>query len=89
MSSNRNKLVPVIGLAFILLALAPRVAAAQMIWGLVENNHLLVFAPSNPTAIVKELDITGLAPGETIRAIDFRPRYDQLYGYGRGRTGRR
>ena len=61
---------------------APRLAGAELVWALSLDNRLVVFAPETPGTILREIQITGLEPGETMRAIDFRPLDSQLYGYG-------
>ncbi|SFQ52265.1 DUF4394 domain-containing protein [Hymenobacter arizonensis] len=44
--------------------------------------RLDAFAGANPEKEVSSVAITGLQPGETILAIDFRPATGQLYGLG-------
>jgi hypothetical protein len=48
--------------------------------GLGDNNTLLAFNPDNTKAV--SVAVTGLAAGETLRGIDFRPKGGQLYGLG-------
>ena len=53
------------------------------IFGLVSGNALVKFSAQAPgMAIGAPIAITGLQPGETILAIDFRPVDGQLYGLG-------
>lgn len=44
------------------------------------NNELVIFNPLNPTPVTKP--ITGLASGETLLGMDFRPVNGQLYALG-------
>ena len=47
------------------------------------TNNLLIFNPTNPSATVAK-PITGLASGESILGIDFRPVNGQIYALGSG-----
>jgi hypothetical protein len=44
------------------------------------NNELVIFNPANPSPVIKP--ITGIAAGESILGIDFRPANGQLYALG-------
>jgi len=44
------------------------------------NNELVIFNPANPSPVIKP--ITGMAAGESILGIDFRPVNGQLYALG-------
>jgi hypothetical protein len=73
-------------LLFILALLAgPRLAGAELVWAVTDENELVVFDAFEPGVILMEVPITGLRPDESIKAIDFRPRDHQLYGYGDSR----
>ena len=65
----------------LILFAAPRLAGAELVWALSQDNRMVVFAPETPGTILREIQITGLQPGETLRAIDFRPLDSQLYGF--------
>jgi hypothetical protein len=67
---------------FLMVFAAPRLAGAELVWALSLDNRMVVFAPETPGTIVREIQITGLQPGEILRAIDFRPADSQLYGFG-------
>jgi hypothetical protein len=71
---------------FVLLILAllvwPRLADAELVWAITDDHTLVVFDAFEPGVILMEMPITGLRPEEELRAIDFRPRDGQLYGYG-------
>src|SRR5262245_37249508 len=71
---------------FMLLILAllawPRLAGAELVWAITDDDKLVVFNAFEPGIILMEMPITGLSTGEELRAIDFRPRDGQLYGYG-------
>jgi hypothetical protein len=76
----------VLGTCVVALALIAGFAAraeAQMVYGVTEDNRLIAFEANNPTALVSNRPITGLAqPSELILGIDFRPRTGELYALG-------
>ncbi|MDQ4139330.1 MAG: DUF4394 domain-containing protein, partial [Bacteroidota bacterium] len=51
-------------------------------YALAEGSKLHKLNSDEPERIRKSITITGLQPGENIRAIDFRPATGQLYGVG-------
>lgn len=51
-----------------------------MVYGLNANNDLLAFNASNSNVITSIKPITGLASGERLLSIDFRPATGELYG---------
>ncbi|MDX2033045.1 MAG: DUF4394 domain-containing protein [Blastocatellia bacterium] len=53
---------------------------AVTIYGITAANNLISFSASAPGTILSSVAITGLAQGETLTGIDFRPRNNQLYG---------
>ncbi|GIV04849.1 MAG: hypothetical protein KatS3mg016_0424 [Fimbriimonadales bacterium] len=58
-------------------------ANAQLVYGITEDNRLISFDASDPTALLSNKPITGLAqPSELILGIDFRPRTRELYAVG-------
>src|SRR5687768_3848258 len=76
----------VVALVAVLLAMAPAAAlqAANTadIVALTGTNSLIQFNSGAPGTILSTTSISGLQPGETILAIDFRPLTGQLYGLG-------
>ncbi|MBX7220649.1 MAG: DUF4394 domain-containing protein [Blastocatellia bacterium] len=62
------------------ISVAPRVN----IYGLTNNNQLVVFDGAQPGVILNRLPVTGLQTGENLVGIDFRPATGQLYGLGSG-----
>ena len=50
------------------------------VYAVTAGNSLISFNAITPGAIIRTSAITGLAQGETITGIDFRPRTGQLYG---------
>src|SRR5215213_9646193 len=52
----------------------------QTIYGLTATSQLVSFTATTPGTTSSPLAITGLAAGEQIKAIDFRPSTGQLYG---------
>ena len=69
-------------LLIVALLIWPRLADAELVWAITDDDELVVFDAFEPGVTLLEMPITGLQPGETLRAIDFRPRTGQLYGYG-------
>lgn len=62
---------------------ATRAEAGPVAFVLTDDNRLLRFDTDAPGAVQAEIEITGLAGGEDVRAIDFRPAApEQLYGLG-------
>jgi len=73
-----------------LLALATPATAAHgalVVTGLTANDRLVTFAASDPARIRSEVRITGLAPGDDVEAIDFRPATGGLYALVTSRAG--
>lgn len=76
----RSKLFLIIGTA-LAIAGAAHAQSVQTAYGLtVDGNRLVGFSPSNVSTLLSDVAITGLAAGETIRNIDFRPRNGELIG---------
>ena len=57
----------------------PSVAPDVMVYGLSTNNDLLAFNAKNSNVITSTKPITGLATGEKLLSIDFRPATGELY----------
>lgn len=53
---------------------------ALKLFGLTDNNRVVAFNPDKLDQAV-DLSVTGLAAGETLKDIDFRPATQQLYGF--------
>jgi hypothetical protein len=60
----------------------PPMIQGRPIYAVTLDNRLLLFGSGDPGTIVNEATITGLAAGERIVSIDFRPANGQLYGVG-------
>ena len=58
--------------------------SALTIFAITASNNLISFNVSTPGTIASSVAISGLALGETIVGIDFRPRNNQLYGISSG-----
>ena len=67
-----------------LLALAAPPALAQLAYGVDGANNLVTFNVATPGTIASTTAVTGLAGGETVLGIDFRPATGQLYALGSG-----
>lgn len=57
----------------------PSVAPDVMVYGLSANNDLLAFNAKNSNVMTSTKPITGLASGEKLLSIDFRPATGELY----------
>jgi len=57
----------------------PTVGPDVMVYGLSANNELLAFNANNPYTFSSTKPITGLASGEKLLSIDFRPATGELY----------
>ena len=51
----------------------------QLTYGLTENNELVVFNANSPTSFSSKTAIAGIATGEKLLSIDFRPATGELY----------
>lgn len=78
MKSNALKKIILSATALVAVLLAS--AQAEPIIGLTSGNRLLTFDSVTPGTITKILPITGLAGGENLVGIDFRPGTGRLYG---------
>ncbi len=53
-----------------------------VVYGLSPNNELIKFNGSTPQTFTSKTTITGLAAGEALLSIDFRPATGEMYGLG-------
>jgi hypothetical protein len=60
---------------------------ALTVTGLTAHDRLITFRASDPGTILSEVRVTGLAAGEDLAAIDYRPRNGQLYGVATSGAG--
>jgi hypothetical protein len=65
------------------LALVPAVASAETVW-ISTANSIASFDNSTPGTVSTPLPVVGLAGGDTLVGIDFRPATGQLYALGSG-----
>ena len=54
-------------------------AHAEFMFGLTNEKLLTTFDSSTPGTLSAGITLTGVAPGETIRSIDYRPSNGNLY----------
>jgi len=59
-------------------------APSPVIYGLDSANTLVVFRATRPDLVTRTTAVTGLAAGERLVGIDFRPADGRLYGLGAG-----
>ena len=73
----------ILSLAFLLLIIHPSNAQAPQleasVWALTASQKLINFSNLSPGTIARTVTITGLAAGETLVGMDFRPRNGQLF----------
>ncbi len=62
------------------ISLAPKAPKGTFFYGLSSSNELIGYTSGNPLQEQSAVSITGLASGEKVLAIDFRPATGQLYG---------
>lgn len=60
----------------------PAQGSGPLLFGVTPSNRLIVFFANNPSQILHSVTIGGLASGETIVGIDFRPVNRLLYAVG-------
>lgn len=68
--------------AALLLALPAAAPAAEVIYGVTEDNRLVTLNSSAPGNVERSVPIAGLAAGESIVGLDVRPATDQLSAAG-------
>lgn len=66
----------------ILSAAALQAAAGHTVYGITSDQTLVTWDSSAPNAILSGVAVNGLASGETLRGIDFRPLTGELYALG-------
>ena len=64
------------------LAVTPPPVTGEPIYGVTDAGALVLFNSAAPTIIQRSVTITGLAGGESLLGIDFRPANGLLYGLG-------
>jgi hypothetical protein len=79
-TANAATLVGALGGAEDIRGIALRPAQAPVIHGLTDDNRLVAFKAATPNTIDSTVAITGLAGGETLLGIDYRPKDGMLYG---------
>ena len=78
----RTTALTLLAAAASVIALASPASAAHgalTVTGLTANDRLVTFAASDPSTILSTVRITGLADGDDVAAIDFRPSTGGLY----------
>jgi hypothetical protein len=68
-----------------LLILFSNKSHAQLIYGL-SGSNLISFDATNPSVILNSVPVMGIATGQTIEGMDFRPVNGKLYAMGYNRT---
>ena len=65
-----------------LVILAGQSSGQDLIYGVTSNQTLVTWDPSNPGALLSGVALSGFAPSESVRGIDFRPATGELYALG-------
>lgn len=78
LQTGAAKLIGPIGVGLMVLDIAA-VVRVETVYGLTASNKLLTFSSGTPGTIASTTAITGLAAGENLVGIDFRPLTGQLY----------
>lgn len=76
------RLLQLVLLALLCAASTASVSTAALLTGVSDDNQLLTFNTSNPSALLSGKAIIGLALNEDIRGIDYRPTTSVLYALG-------
>jgi hypothetical protein len=64
----------------------PATVSGQIVWALAANNFLLSFDSALPGAIRDIRPVSGIAAGQTLVGMDFRPATGELFGLGYNAT---
>jgi hypothetical protein len=70
------------GLTAVVCLLSTIPAHAETLFGLTMAGNLVTFSSTSPNMLLSTVKISGLAMGETLVGIDFRPATRELYGVG-------
>jgi len=81
MKSTCRRWVAQIALGLSLIFTAGQ-ALAQTAYAIDNTNNLIKFQVSTPGVFTSTIPVTGLAAGEFLQAIDYRPATQQLYAFG-------
>lgn len=60
----------------------PNAISGQLVWALASNNNLVSFASGLPGTIRNLVSVSGVAAGQTLVGMDFRPATSELYALG-------
>jgi len=79
-TTNAATAVGAVGTGEDIRGIALRTPSAPVVYGLTDDARLIAFRHSSPNTIDASVAIGGLAAGETLLGIDFRPKDGLLYG---------
>jgi uncharacterized repeat protein (TIGR01451 family) len=79
---NIGAAVPVKDIAVFIDRTVPMQIAGQLVYGLTTNNNLVSFDSENPEFIRTLSPLAGIASGQMVMGLDFRPATGQLYTLG-------
>ncbi len=79
---NIGAAVPVKDIAVLIDRTVPMQIMGQLVYGLTTNNNLVSFDSENPRFIRTLTPLTGIAAGQMVMGLDFRPATGQLYTLG-------
>ncbi len=64
------------------ISFAPMPVMGRLVYGLTSNSYLISFDSANPASVYTHVAVSGLAMGQSLVGMDFRPANGQLYGLG-------
>lgn len=64
------------------ISFAPLPIMGRLVYGLTSNSYLISFDSANPMSVYTHVAVSGLAMGQSLVGMDFRPANGMLYGLG-------
>ncbi|MBX2892981.1 MAG: DUF4394 domain-containing protein [Saprospiraceae bacterium] len=74
--------IPVSDIAVLIDRTIPATISGQIVWALAANNFLLSFDSGMPGIVRNIVPLSGIAAGQTVVGMDFRPATGELYALG-------
>ncbi len=79
---NIGTAVAVNDIAVLIERFVPLMITGDLVYGLTNNNSLITFDSEKPGIIRTIVPVTGIAVGQVLSGLDFRPATGELYGIG-------
>jgi len=80
-SINKSPISKISALSALAICCFSAQTRSETLLGLTSGNNLVSFDHSNPGLLTSARPITGLAVGDSLVGIDYRPANSQLYGF--------